>query len=141
TGLDARSVKLEITESVLMDNPDAVTSTLEELRALGSQLSLDDFGTGYSSLNYLHRFPLDTLKIDRSFVSRMDTEDEGKAIVQTIVTLAHQLGLDVVAEGVDSAQHLLHLRALGCEYGQGYFVSKPLDAETVGALLAAEPRW
>jgi EAL domain-containing protein (putative c-di-GMP-specific phosphodiesterase class I) len=141
TGLDPAYVKLEITESVLMDMPDAVNPTLQALRALGLELSLDDFGTGYSSLSYLHRFPLDVLKIDRSFVSRMDTEEESKAIIQTIITLAHQLGLDVVAEGVESAEQLRHLRALECEYGQGYFVSRPLDAETISALIAADPRW
>jgi EAL domain-containing protein (putative c-di-GMP-specific phosphodiesterase class I) len=81
------------------------------------------------------------LKIDRAFVSRMDTQEESKAIIQTIITLAHQLGLYVVAEGVESAEQLRHLRALGCEYGQGYFVSRPLDAKTISALIAAEPRW
>ena len=141
TGLNPAYVKLEITESVLMDMPDAVNPTLQALRALGLELSLDDFGTGYSSLSYLHRFPLDVLKIDRSFVSRIDTEEESKAIIQTIITLAHQLGLDVVAEGVESAEQLRHLRALECEYGQGYFVSRPLDAETISALIAADPRW
>jgi diguanylate cyclase (GGDEF)-like protein/PAS domain S-box-containing protein len=141
TGLAASSVKLEITESVLMDNPTAITPICEQLRALGVHLSLDDFGTGYSSLSYLHRFPLDTLKIDRSFVSRMDTDSEGHAIVQTIITLAHQLGMDVVAEGIESAQHLLRLRDLGCEYGQGYFVSKPLDADMAETLLAAGLQW
>jgi EAL domain-containing protein (putative c-di-GMP-specific phosphodiesterase class I) len=141
TGLDPAYVKLEITESVLMDLPEAVTPTLQALRALGLELSLDDFGTGYSSLSYLHRFPLDALKIDRAFVSRMDTQEESKAIIQTIITLAHQLGLYVVAEGVESAEQLRHLRALGCEYGQGYFVSRPLDAKTISALIAAEPRW
>jgi diguanylate cyclase (GGDEF)-like protein/PAS domain S-box-containing protein len=141
TGLAASSVKLEITESVLMDNPTAITPICEQLRALGVHLSLDDFGTGYSSLSYLHRFPLDTLKIDRSFVSRMDTDSEGHAIVQTIITLAHQLGMDVVAEGIESAQHLLRLRELGCEYGQGYFVSKPLDADMAETLLAAGLQW
>jgi diguanylate cyclase (GGDEF)-like protein/PAS domain S-box-containing protein len=141
TGLPPRSVKLEITESVLMDNAASIDTVLAQLRALGMQLSLDDFGTGYSSLSYLRRFPLDTLKIDRSFISAIGAGAEDTAIVQTIVTLAHQLGMDVVAEGIESAQHLLHLRALGCEYGQGYFVSRPIDAETAGALLAAEPQW
>jgi EAL domain-containing protein (putative c-di-GMP-specific phosphodiesterase class I) len=124
-----------------MDTPTAITPICEQLRALGVHLSLDDFGTGYSSLSYLHRFPLDTLKIDRSFVSRMDTDSEGHAIVQTIITLAHQLGMDVVAEGIESAQHLLRLRDLGCEYGQGYFVSKPLDADMAETLLAAGLQW
>jgi diguanylate cyclase (GGDEF)-like protein/PAS domain S-box-containing protein len=141
TGLVAHSVKLEITESVLLDSPDTIIPLCEQLRALGVRLSLDDFGTGYSSLSYLHRFPLETLKIDRAFVSNIDTENDGHAIVRTIITLAHQLGMDVVAEGIESVQQLLCLKKLGCEYGQGYFVSKPLDASMAKALLAAEPRW
>ena len=141
TGIEVERLKLEITESALMDKPAANAATLQALRAMGIALSLDDFGTGYSSLSYLHRFPLDTLKIDRSFVSRMDTEEESRNIIQTIITLAHQLHLDVVAEGVESAQQLQQLRALGCEYGQGYFFSQPFDAAAAHALIAAAPQW
>jgi diguanylate cyclase (GGDEF)-like protein/PAS domain S-box-containing protein len=140
-GLEAKRIKLEITESALMDNPTANAAVMKALRAMGIALSLDDFGTGYSSLSYLHRFPLNTLKIDRSFVSQMDTDAEGYTITQTIITLAHQLHLDVVAEGVESAQHLQQLRALGCEYAQGYFFAKPLDPAAAQTLLDAAPQW
>ena len=112
TGLDPRGLKLEITESVVMENIETATRTLEQLRALGVELSIDDFGTGYSSLSYLQRFPVSTLKIDRSFVSRM-TESEGTAeIVRTIMTLAQNLGMDVVAEGVETEGQRAQLRAL-----------------------------
>jgi EAL domain-containing protein (putative c-di-GMP-specific phosphodiesterase class I) len=110
-----------------MENIDTATEMLKELRALGLQLSIDDFGTGYSSLSYLHRFPIDTLKIDRSFVTRMAANNENTEIVRTIVVLAQNLGMDVVAEGVETNEQLTILRALGCEHGQGYFFSKPVN--------------
>ncbi len=141
TGLEPSSVKLEITETVLMDNAEIIASLLNQLRTLGCQLSLDDFGTGYSSLSYLHQFPIDTLKIDRSFVSRIGSDNEGSEIVRTILTLAHNFNMDVVAEGVETPQQMLYLKELGCEYGQGYFMSKPMDSKTAEALLAAEPQW
>jgi diguanylate cyclase (GGDEF)-like protein/PAS domain S-box-containing protein len=136
-----QSVKLELTESMLMNRAATITTLLEQLRSLGIKLSLDDFGTGYSSLSYLYSFPLDTLKIDRSFVSRMGEHGEQTEIVQTIINLAHNLGMEVVAEGIESAHHLRHLRALGCEYGQGYFVSRPLEAAAAEQLLVAAPQW
>lgn len=139
--LDPRSVKLEITESVIMENTESVTAMLMQLRALNIQLGIDDFGTGYSSLSYLHRFPIDTLKIDRSFVSRMGVERENAAIVRTIVSLAHNLGMNVIAEGVETKEQLAQLRALGCEYAQGDFFSRPLDGEAATALISAEPLW
>jgi diguanylate cyclase (GGDEF)-like protein/PAS domain S-box-containing protein len=139
--LDAHCVKLEITESVLMDNSTSASAMLEQLHALGTLLGLDDFGTGYSSLSYLHLFPFDTLKIDRSFVNRIGKAGENTEIVRTIVMLAHNLGLTVIAEGVESEEHLTHLRSLGCEYGQGYFFSEPVDHEAAEALIAAEPKW
>jgi EAL domain-containing protein (putative c-di-GMP-specific phosphodiesterase class I) len=124
-----------------MENAADATASLEQLSNSGIQLSIDDFGTGYSSLSYLHRFPLNTLKIDRSFVSRMDAEGENSEIVQTIITLAHNLGLDVIAEGVETADQMEQLRSLGCEAGQGFFFSKPLDSDSARALIAATPRW
>ncbi|MHC4230310.1 MAG: EAL domain-containing protein [Planctomycetota bacterium] len=139
--LDARCVKLEITESVLMDNSMSASAMLEQLHALGTLLGLDDFGTGYSSLSYLHLFPFDTLKIDRSFVNRIGKAGENTEIVRTIVMLAHNLGLTVIAEGVENQEHLTHLRSLGCEYGQGYLFSEPVDHEAAEALIAAEPKW
>jgi diguanylate cyclase (GGDEF)-like protein/PAS domain S-box-containing protein len=136
TGLDPRSLKLEITESAVMDNIDAATAMLEQLRALGVQLSIDDFGTGYSSLSYLHRFPINTLKVDRSFVMRMADNNENSEIVRTILMLAQNLGMDVVAEGVETREQLAILRKLGCEYGQGFLFSKPVDADGAERIIA-----
>jgi diguanylate cyclase (GGDEF)-like protein len=120
-------LKLEITETVVMDNPELAAVTLAKLRGLGVRLSIDDFGTGYSSLSYLNRFPVDTLKIDRSFVTSMNDADENLQIVKTIITLAGNLGMQVVAEGVETAEQLDQLRSLKCQYGQGFYFSKPLD--------------
>lgn len=141
TGLDARSLVLEITESVIMEKAASTTSRLLQLRALNVQLHIDDFGTGYSSLSYLSRFRFDKLKIDRSFVSRMGLDEENTEIVRTILTLAGNLGIGVIAEGVEGPDQLAQLRALNCGYGQGYFFSKPLDSAATEALIAADPRW
>jgi diguanylate cyclase (GGDEF)-like protein/PAS domain S-box-containing protein len=141
TGLESDRLKLEITESLIMDSVDSATAMLSQLKALGIQLSMDDFGTGYSSLSYLHQFPMDTLKIDRSFVSRMGTNGQGTDIAHTIVILAHQLGLDVVAEGVETAEQLDQLRSLGCEYAQGYYFSHPVSSDKAEALIEAGPQW
>ncbi|MBE9178053.1 EAL domain-containing protein [Oculatella sp. LEGE 06141] len=139
TGLDPSSLKLEITESVLMENADAAVTMLSQLKAIGIQLAVDDFGTGYSSLSHLHRFPIDTLKIDRSFISKIDRDGEQLAIVRTIMTLAWNLGMEVVAEGVETPKQLAQLRALQCEYGQGYLFSKPIASSEVINLVLAEP--
>jgi diguanylate cyclase (GGDEF)-like protein/PAS domain S-box-containing protein len=135
TRLDASCLKLEITESVLMSDADSVNSLLRELRALGAGLQLDDFGTGYSSLSYLHRFPINTLKIDRSFVSRMGLGNEHLEISRAIVMLAHSLRMDVIAEGVEEEQQLSQLKGLGCEYGQGYLFSEPVNAAAARSLI------
>ena len=135
TNLDPRSLKLEITESVVMENADTASSMLMQLRALGIQSSIDDFGTGYSSLSYLHRFPVNTLKIDRSFISRMDEGDEETEIVRTIMTLATNLGMEVVAEGIETEKQLAHLKAMKCTYGQGYLFSKPVNAGDATKLI------
>ena len=127
TCLDPKNLKLEITESAVMENVEAATELLHNLRSLGLRISMDDFGTGYSSLSHLRRFPIDTLKIDRSFVTQMADDEENAEIVRTIIGLAQNLGMDVVAEGVETPAQVLTLKALGCEYGQGYFYSKPLD--------------
>ena len=121
-------LKLEVTETVVMENPEVAAVTLAKLRALGVFLSIDDFGTGYSSLSYLNRFPLDILKIDRSFISTMNQTDETLQIVKTIVTLAGNLGMQVIAEGVETEEQLNQLRLLKCQYAQGYLFSEPLDA-------------
>jgi diguanylate cyclase (GGDEF)-like protein len=136
TGMDGRCLRLEITETMLMDQGEETIQILSEIRALNIQLSLDDFGKGYSSLSYLHRFPINTIKIDQSFVSQMSTEDENFEIVRTITTLAHTLGMDVVAEGVETAHQLAQLKTLGCEFGQGYFFSKPLDVSAAMSMIA-----
>ncbi len=136
TGLEPRFLNLEITESIVMDNIDTAVSTMKELRALGVQLSIDDFGTGYSSLSYLHRFPINTLKIDRSFVSQMHDNSENTEIVRTIVMLARNLGMEVIAEGLETEQQLLKLLVLGCDYGQGWFYCRPADAQEIGQLLS-----
>ena len=139
TGLDPTRLKLEITESVLMENAETAAAMLRDLRAQGIQLSIDDFGTGYSSLSYLLKFPIDTLKIDRTFVSGMadDAPDaaENLELVRTIVTLARNLGMDVVAEGVESEGQRIRLDALGCEYAQGFLFSKPVDADSAWRAL------
>jgi EAL domain-containing protein (putative c-di-GMP-specific phosphodiesterase class I) len=141
TGLEADSLKLEITESVLMEHTTAVMGMLMRLHALGVQLSLDDFGTGYSSLSYLHRFPLQILKIDRSFIGGMNADSKNAEIVRAIVALARNLGMEVVAEGIETAEQLTTLRALQCPYGQGYLFAKPLEAQAATALLHASPQW
>ena len=134
TGLAASALELEITESVLMDKSDAGIRTLRRLRALGVRLVLDDFGTGYSSLSYLKHLPLDTIKIDRSFVNGIE-ESADRSIVEAVVALAHGLGIGVVAEGIETQAQADRLRDLGCDYGQGYLFSRPLPADRLAALL------
>jgi diguanylate cyclase (GGDEF)-like protein len=141
TGLDGGSLKLEVTESAIMDNPETAIGMLNQLKAYGIKLSLDDFGTGYSSLSYLHRFPFNVLKIDQSFVSQMDASEKNEEIVRTIVALAHTLHMDVIAEGVETESQLDHLRALRCHYGQGYYFAGPLDVESATEMLLADPEW
>jgi diguanylate cyclase (GGDEF)-like protein len=136
TNLDPRRLKLEITESAVMENAEMAVTVLKQLKALGVQLSVDDFGTGYSSLSYLHRFPLDTLKIDRSFVSRIGDADENGEIVRTIVTLAENLGMDVVAEGIETLAQLSELKRLNCRYGQGYLFARPLNTGAATAWIS-----
>jgi diguanylate cyclase (GGDEF)-like protein len=135
SGLAPACLGLEITEGVIIRHADSAASRFSRLKSLGVQLYLDDFGKGYSSLNYLHRFPMDILKIDRSFVSRIDDAEGNLAIVRAIVTLAHQLGMEVVAEGIQTDEQLARLKSLGCEYGQGFFLSEPVPADRAEALL------
>jgi diguanylate cyclase (GGDEF)-like protein len=130
------TLKLEVTESAIIDNPQSAASLLHQLQIAGVQLSLDDFGTGYSSLSYLHRFPFNTLKIDRSFVKEMNNKGAGE-IVRTIVSMAHNLGLDTIAEGIETEDQEVQLTALGCEYGQGFFLAKPLDKVASQSFLIA----
>jgi diguanylate cyclase (GGDEF)-like protein/PAS domain S-box-containing protein len=135
TGADPSSIKFEVTESILIEQPEVVIDTLRRLRALGIKIVLDDFGTGFSSLSYLHRFPLDTLKIDASFVQRMLADQGSAEIVRTIIVLAHNLGMDVVAEGVETAEQLERLAQWGCDYAQGYYFSRPVPAAEASRLI------
>jgi diguanylate cyclase (GGDEF)-like protein/PAS domain S-box-containing protein len=138
--LPPQSLKLELTESTVMGDPSAAVEMLQQIKSLGISLAIDDFGTGYSSLSYLHRFPLDTLKIDRSFISTIGNGDDTE-IARTILPMALNLNLDVVAEGVETIEQLILLKKLHCKYGQGYYFSKPLSAEEAGLLLAGQPTW
>lgn len=138
SGIERKSLKLEITESSLLGNHSSEKAMLEQLKALDIQLLIDDFGTGYSSLARLHQMPIDTLKIDRSFVSQMTVDSESLEIVRTIISLAHILNMDVIAEGVETAEQLEQLRALECEYGQGYFFSRPIDSQATTELLGKD---
>jgi len=141
TALPPEALKLEITESAVMADPAAAAEMLQQIKSLGVRLAIDDFGTGYSSLSYLHRFPLDTLKIDRSFISGAADGSEGMEIARTIMPMAKNLRLDVVAEGVETIEQVGLLRRLQCKYAQGYYFSKPLAPEEVPPLLAEEPSW
>lgn len=141
TGLPPQALKLEITESAVMTDPVAAAGTLQQIKSLGIRLAIDDFGTGYSSLSYLHRFPLDTLKIDRSFISGAREGDGGMEIARTIMPMAKNLRLDVVAEGVETIEQVALLKRLQCKYAQGYYFSKPLAPEEVPQLLSEKPAW
>jgi len=137
TGIDPSRLHLELTESAAMADPARTNQILSQLKNLGIEISLDDFGTGYSSLGRLRRFPVDVLKIDRSFVTHMDSDAEARQITRLIIEFAHTVNLQVIAEGIENTAHIDHLRSLGCEFGQGYFFSKPVDHDGVERLLAA----
>jgi EAL domain-containing protein (putative c-di-GMP-specific phosphodiesterase class I) len=139
TGLEASRLKLEITESAFISDVGAAEATLKRLQSIGIEWSLDDFGTGYSSLSYLHRLQADTVKVDRSFVSRIGAEGNGLEMARAIVALAHNLGMDVVAEGVETARQLSQLQALGCESAQGFHFSEPVDVVAADSLIASQP--
>ena len=136
TGIDPGCLQLEIIETIAMGDAEKSGHVLAQLKALGVRLSIDDFGTGYSSLSRLHRIPVDTLKIDRAFISHMDSDSESREIVRTIIMLAHNLGLKVVAEGSETEEHVNLLKQLNCEMAQGYFFSRPADDQAMLKLLA-----
>jgi diguanylate cyclase (GGDEF)-like protein len=136
TGVGGEMLKLEITESAIMDNVETADSILTQLKERQIQLCIDDFGTGYSSLSYLHRFPVETLKIDRSFVNLIQPNNQNAAIVQAIVILAHQLNMNVVAEGVETLEQKEYLKAIGCEFAQGYYFAKPLPSDLADQAIA-----
>jgi len=135
TGVSSRQLGLEMTESSLISDIGTAMEVLGSLRRLGVSLLMDDFGTGYSSLNYLHSFPFDVLKIDRSFVSRMTDGEQPLQIVRTIIELARVLGMDVVAEGIETCEQYLLLRQMGCRFGQGFLFARPMPAEALSQLL------
>jgi diguanylate cyclase (GGDEF)-like protein len=137
SGLDPSLLELELTESMVMQDPEQAASMLNELKSLGLSLSIDDFGTGYSSLAYLKRFPIDSVKVDRSFVKAIPQDAEDLAIVEAVIALAHSLRLRVVAEGVETQEQHGHLQGLGCDEMQGYYKSKPLPVEDITRLLVA----
>jgi diguanylate cyclase (GGDEF)-like protein len=141
TGMDPRSLKLEITETAIMDNGENAVAMLRQIKEIGVQLSIDDFGTGYSSLGYLQQFPIDTLKIDRIFVRSMEEGRQNGEIVRAILALAGSLGLEVVAEGIESIHQFHQLRILSCDYGQGFLFSRPLPVAAADGLLSDPNRW
>jgi diguanylate cyclase (GGDEF)-like protein len=141
TRMDPRSLKLEITETAIMENAENAVATLMQIKGLGVRLSIDDFGTGYSSLGYLQRFPIDTLKIDRVFVSSMEDGQQNGEIVRAVLALADTLNLEVVAEGIETIHQFHQLRILSCRYGQGYLFSVPLTAADARLLLSDPGRW
>ena len=140
TGVAPSSLQLEITETMAMSDPKTTNKTFSQLKDLGVRLSIDDFGTGHSSLSRLRSFPVDVLKIDRSFVRNIEHDPESREIVHLIVTLAHHLNLKVIAEGIETPGQCSHLKQFGCEYGQGYLYSPPVDQEALQALLEAASR-
>ena len=141
TALAPDRLELEMTESVVMARTHQNAERLHSLRDLGIRLLIDDFGTGYSSLSSLQSFPLDSLKIDRTFVSRMEFDPEKREIVRTILALARTLEMEVVAEGIETAEQLAMLRELGCEYGQGFFFSNALDERAASSWMENPPSW
>jgi EAL domain-containing protein (putative c-di-GMP-specific phosphodiesterase class I) len=139
--LDPGLLRLEITESALMDNTEAVSNTLSQVRDMNVQLHMDDFGTGYSSLSYLNRFPIDSIKIDRSFVGRLGMCEETWKIVQAIVSLGRNLGMELIAEGIENIAQLRLLQTLKCEFGQGYYFAKPVEPESIEDMLSGDLPW
>jgi EAL domain-containing protein (putative c-di-GMP-specific phosphodiesterase class I) len=135
SGLPASRLELEITESVLLADNESSLATLRQLHELGTQIALDDFGTGYSSLSYLRSFPFDKIKIDQSFVRDLDTEQDSRTIVRAIMSLAHSLGMETLAEGVETAKQFEWLREEGCGAVQGYFFGRPTRCADVQALI------
>lgn len=135
TSVAAEDLRIEVTESSLMNHEDTAQATMQDLQKLGVGLHMDDFGTGYSSLNHLHRYPFDTLKIDRSFIQRMTDQKSSAVIVRTILDLARSLDMEVVAEGIETAEQATRLRSLGCRLGQGYYFSRPMTPEAISAMF------
>ena len=138
-GLAPRHLKLEITESIGIEDVNSASATLWKLKDLGLHLALDDFGTGYSALSYLKNFPFDTLKLDRAFVDGLGIDPEDTAIVHAAIAFAKALGLSVTAEGIETRDQIVELRKLGCDHGQGYYFAKPMSSSAIEVLLANPP--
>ena len=141
SGIHPSCLRLEITEAALIDKGEAAMGLLSQIKQLGPQIYLDDFGTGYSSLIYLHRLPIDAIKIDRDLVSTMDTDEKNLRLVRTILTFAQIIGVRAEAEGISSAEQLRELRSLKCEHGQGYLFSAAIPHDAVDEVLTADPVW
>jgi EAL domain-containing protein (putative c-di-GMP-specific phosphodiesterase class I) len=141
TGIAPDSLRVEITEAALIDKGAAALALLGQIKQLGVQVYLDDFGTGYSSLIYLHRLPIDAIKIDRELVSTMDSDEKNLRLVRTILTFAQIIGVRAEAEGISTAEQLRELRSLNCEHGQGYLFSAPIPQDAVDEVLTADPVW
>ena len=131
TGLSGHCLKLEVTESIFINNPLEAANLLSQLKQLNIQICLDDFGTGYSSLSYLHQFPIDIIKIDRSFIQGLEADAEKREIVHAIINLCHKLGMMITAEGIETSQQHSILLDMGCDYGQGYLFARPTDAAAI----------
>ncbi len=140
TGLDPHCLQLEITEGVAMQDVDYTIAVLRDLRAMGVQIAIDDFGTGYSSLSYLKRLPIDVVKIDRSFVQDLTVDESDAAIATTVIAIAHNLGLRVIAEGVETEEQLAFLRERRCDEMQGFLFSRPVPSEQLRKILAQAKR-
>jgi len=141
TRLAPESLNLEITESVMMEHRELARTSVDQFKAIGLGVHMDDFGTGYSSLSYLHNLPIDALKVDRSFVTNMGANGENVATVQAVITLAHNQGMKVIAEGVETVEQMVQLQSMNCDLGQGFYLSRPLGVEAAGRLLASGQRW
>jgi diguanylate cyclase (GGDEF)-like protein/PAS domain S-box-containing protein len=141
SGLEPQCLRLEITESALIDNPDAVSRTLAQIRAMNVQLHLDDFGTGYSSLSCLNRFPISSLKVDRSYVGSLGLNDESLRIIQAISALGKNLHMDLIAEGIENITQLRLLQSLKCEYGQGYYFARPMEPDAIEKIVFGQLPW
>jgi EAL domain-containing protein (putative c-di-GMP-specific phosphodiesterase class I) len=139
-GVDGSRLVVEVTESVMITDADQALSTLHAIRAMGSAIAMDDFGTGYSSLSYLRRFPFDKIKIDQSFISELGQREDSVAIVRAATSLAKALGMEAVAEGIETEEQLAHVAIEGCSEAQGYLIGRPMPAADVFGFLGVEPR-
>jgi EAL domain-containing protein (putative c-di-GMP-specific phosphodiesterase class I) len=135
SGIPADKLEIEITESIMIDSVDKALQCIAEIKSMGIQIAIDDFGTGYSSLSYLNRFPANLLKIDKSFIDKMNTNESSRQYVAAIISMGHIMGFDVISEGVEEPEQLETLRSIGCDYIQGFLWGRPLSAEDAEKLV------